>query len=112
MRNHNTHDCWYNARHSGIACHSVHYDEAGHIQYNPITPKLPENSTTYMHSRETLAEISNSVDISAKGSDIGSININSAPVSQYHHKTVKNVQRYIMETLPYSSLRKEYISAA
>ena len=66
-------------------------DEAGHIQYNlKETPKLPneqENCTTYMHSRETLAEMPNSVDISAKGSDIGLLNVNSVPVNQYHHET-------------------------
>ena len=30
----------------------------------------------------------NSVDISARGSDIGSLNVNSVPVNQYHHETV------------------------
>ena len=59
-----------------------------------------------MHSRETLAEMPNSVDFSAKGSDIGSININIAPVNQYHPKTVWNVQRYTLEALSYSSLPK------
>ena len=42
-----------------------------------------------MLSRETLAEMPNSVDISAKGSDIGSLKANSVPVNQYHHETVK-----------------------
>ena len=42
-----------------------------------------------MLSRETLAEMPNSVDISAKGSDIGSLNANSVPVNQYHHEIVK-----------------------
>ena len=41
-----------------------------------------------MLSRETLAEMPNSVDISAKGSNIDSLNANSVPVNQYHHKTI------------------------
>ena len=67
-------------------------DEAGHIQYSlKATPKLPneqENCTTYIHSRETLTERPNSAYISAKGSDIGSLNVNSVHVNQYHHGTV------------------------
>ena len=41
-----------------------------------------------MQSRETLSEMPNSVDISANDSDIGSLNVNSVPVNQYHHETV------------------------
>ena len=84
-------DCCFNAQLSGISRCSVHLDEAGHIQYNlNETPKLPneqENCTTYMQSRETLGELPESFIISAKGSDIGSLNVNSVSVHQYHHGT-------------------------
>ena len=55
------------------------------------TPKLHNerlNCATCMHSCETLGELPDSVDISAKGSDIGSLNVNSVSVNQYHHGTV------------------------